>query len=141
MDNAVNERNGLHFSFGTAHLAVQVEEVERKQVHLDLDVLDLDVLALPGTELLKLEQPLLLHVPRDRFRVDHERLGTLFNALRGMIVRSSAPRTDAARAARGSPEARTLARLAFGSWVTNSGYLTVMSSLLREKTRTLPSSR
>lgn len=117
----------------STHLSVEVQQVERKEVDLDFNVLGLDVLALARRELLELEQALLLGIPCNGLGVDHERLGSFLDTLRAkkesqISVLARDCRTSRARL------------LTLGSCVTNSGYFTVMSSLLREKTRILPSS-
>jgi hypothetical protein len=127
-------------------------------MHLDLDVLRLNVLPLPRRELLELEKTLFLRVPSDRFRVDDEGGGIVFDALRigkdagwrglrrrrgkGKQRRGEGAKWRAweemfrVQGGRGTKERRT-----FGSWVVNSGYLTVMSSEFLEKTLTFPLSR
>ena len=83
------------------HLAVQVEEIKRKQADADLDVLDLDVLALPPAELLEGKQLRRVLVDGHRLGVEHERLRALFDALWGAAV---SPRGLSDRAqARGAP--------------------------------------
>ena len=63
------------------HLAVQVEEIKRKQADADLDVLDLDVLALPPAELLEWHQLARRAVNSYRLRIEHEGLGVLLDTL------------------------------------------------------------
>lgn len=74
-------RTGTCYVRQPTYLAVQVEQIKREQVNLDLDVFDLDVLALARAQLLELEQALLLGVPRDGFGVNDERLGSFLDAL------------------------------------------------------------
>ena len=62
-------------------LAVEVEQVEGEDVHLDGDVLGLDVLALAAAELLERQDPLLLLVPRDSLGVEDERRRAGLDAL------------------------------------------------------------
>lgn len=52
------------------HLAVEVEQIETVELDLDLDVLNLDVLALTPRQLLERQDTLLLNVPRDGFAVE-----------------------------------------------------------------------
>lgn len=64
-----------------AHLAVQVKDVECEDVDLDLDVFDLDVLALSSRQLLERQQHFCLLIPRHSLTVDDEGLGGLLEAL------------------------------------------------------------
>ena len=75
--------------WNATHLAIQVEEIKRKQADADLDVLDLDVLAFPPAELLEWKQLRRVLVDGHRLGVKDERLRTLFDALSGM--RSATP--------------------------------------------------
>lgn len=70
-------------TLGTAstNLAVEVEKVEGKEVDLDLDILGLDVLSLPATEVLERQEPLVVRLPGDGLAVDNERLDSLLDAL------------------------------------------------------------
>ena len=62
-------------------LAVEVEQVEGEDVHLDGDVLGLNVLALAAAELLERQDALLLLVPRDGLGVKDERRRAGLDAL------------------------------------------------------------
>lgn len=48
----------------------------------DLDVLGLDVLPLPATEVLEREETLVVRLPRDGLAIDDKRLDSLLDALR-----------------------------------------------------------
>lgn len=56
-------------------LAVEVEQIKRKHAHLDLDVINLDVLLLPRHQLLERKNLLLHNVPSNSFAVENEALG------------------------------------------------------------------
>lgn len=64
-------------SVGTkqTYFTVIKEHIERKNADFDLDVLNLDIFALTGHELLKRHDLLVDHVPRYRLAVEHEALG------------------------------------------------------------------
>jgi hypothetical protein len=64
-----------------AHLSIQVEQIESKEVNFDFDVFYLDVFPLPRRKFLELEQTFLFGVPSDSFAIDHERFCTFFDAL------------------------------------------------------------
>lgn len=59
------------------HLAIQVQQIESKQVNFDLDILGLDVLPLPPTKFLEGKETFLIFIPSDSFGVDHEGSGAV----------------------------------------------------------------
>jgi hypothetical protein len=68
------------------HLAVEVQQVEREKAYADLDIVDLDVLALAPAQLLERQQLLRRLVDRDGLRVEHKRLCRVFEALRSAQI-------------------------------------------------------
>lgn len=74
-------------------LSVQVEDVESEEEDLDGDVLDLDVLSLPSTELLERKQLLADWIPRNSLAVENKVDRVAFHALRnkdGKRIKKSA---------------------------------------------------
>lgn len=63
------------------YLAVQVQQIECKEAYADLDVLHLDILALPSGQLLEGEKLGCVLVDGHSLSVEHKRVRTLLDTL------------------------------------------------------------
>jgi len=68
----VEERAALSERLLHDRLSIQVQKVKSEDAHLDLDVLNLDILLLSGHKLLERKDLLLHHFPSDRFAIQDE---------------------------------------------------------------------
>ena len=64
------------------YLAVEVQQVERKEAHADFDVFDFDVFAFAPAKLLERHEFASGAVDGDSFRVENEGIGTHLDTLR-----------------------------------------------------------